>query len=122
MAEILQAEFEPHIPIYLSGSCLFKLMESGNHVMAEQAHLAILSILYNSAPIKLLKIILHQALDKHNYKRINCAEYILLILINTLSNTASPSAEPAPPGSAPDQYGVLAKYALEIMKYIEQII
>jgi hypothetical protein len=35
MAEILQTDFEPHIPIYLSGSCLFKLMESGNHIMAE---------------------------------------------------------------------------------------
>jgi len=84
--------------------------------------LAILSILYNSAPIKLLKIILRQALDKHNYKRINCAEYILLILMNTLSNTASPSVEQTTPASPPDQHGVLDKYALEIMNYTEQII
>jgi len=84
--------------------------------------LAILSILYNSAPVKLLKIILQQAQDKHNYKRMNCAEYILLILINTLSNTASPSPEQTTPALPPDHHGVLAKYALEIMKYIEQTI
>ena len=120
MAEILQAEFDPHAPIYLSGTCLFKLMESGNHVVAEHAHLAVLSILYNSSSVKLLKIILKQALDKHIYTRINCAEYILLILMNTLNAKFNPVRQgTSPPAEAP---GVLDRHARDLIKYVQTII
>ena len=120
MAEILQAEFDSHAPMYLSGTCLFKLMESGNHVMAEHAHLAVLSILYNSSSMKLLKIILKQALDKHIYTRINCAEYILLILMNTLNAEPRPVGQGASPSV--ESPGTLDKYAADLMKYIQAII
>ena len=82
MAEILAEEFTAHAPYFLSGTCLFKLMESANSVMAEHAHYSVLSIVHNIKHSKqIIKAIISQALGKHSHIRENCAEYLILVFL-----------------------------------------
>jgi hypothetical protein len=49
ISEILKNEFENQAAnVFTTDVSLFKLMESGNHLMAEHAHMCFLSILYNT--------------------------------------------------------------------------
>mmetsp|Transcript_27729 Transcript_27729/g.42027 ORF Transcript_27729/g.42027 Transcript_27729/m.42027 type:complete len:160 (+) Transcript_27729:250-729(+) len=82
IAEVLQNDFDSHAGnLFVTDISLFKLMESGNHLMAEHAHNCVVSILYNTCSQKVFKNIIRQANDRHQYTRMNCAEYLLLILI-----------------------------------------
>ena len=59
---------------------LFKLMECGNSLMTEAAHLCVLSILYNTNNSKIVKNILKQTKSKHALIRMRCTEYMLIEL------------------------------------------
>ena len=59
IAEVLESEFEEQAcKIFMTELSLFKLMEAANNVMAESAHLCVLSILYNTNNPKLIKNLL----------------------------------------------------------------
>mgnify|MGYP000108323032 CR=1 FL=1 len=81
ISEVLEAEFETVAANnFVTENSLFKLMESGTAVMAQHAHRCVLSVLYNTSSAKIVKRVLKQSNDKHQYIRINISEYILLIL------------------------------------------
>lgn len=87
IAEVLQSEFDLQAGnVFVTDISLFKLMESGNHMMAEHAHMCVVSILNNTLSVKVLRNILKQTTDKHTYIRMNCAEYVLTILMRYPQN------------------------------------
>ena len=53
ISEVLQNEFENQAAnVFMTEVSLYKLMECGNHLMAEHAHFCVLSILYNTSSPK----------------------------------------------------------------------
>lgn len=55
MSESLRIAFEEDALDYLNEKCLFKLMESSNGVLVDLAHKCVLSIVYNTQSLRVLK-------------------------------------------------------------------
>jgi hypothetical protein len=47
MAQILQQDFEPLAPKFISKNSLYKLLNCANKIMAEHSHICIIAILNN---------------------------------------------------------------------------
>jgi hypothetical protein len=82
MASSLSIGFELAAERYLTGNGLLKLTLSGNKLMAECGHNAILTILEHVISPKLLLRIADEIRTKNSLLRTRCANYLSVILIN----------------------------------------
>ena len=82
MAKSLGDSFELAAERYISFSCLLKLILSGNKVMAEAGHKALITILENVTSEKLLLKITNEANSKNPIMRNKCTSYLRCILTN----------------------------------------
>jgi len=48
--------------------------------MAENSHLSVLSILYNTVSHRLIKNVMRQTKSKHQFVRLKCTEYVSILL------------------------------------------
>jgi hypothetical protein len=55
---------------------LFRVINNGNKLIAQNGHDAILAILKNVRPVKLIPKLIEETQSKNPFVRKNCAEYI----------------------------------------------